>query len=221
MLVRPAQRVYRTFSQDSRYWDLYRPRAGDVVIATAPKCGTTWMQQIVASLIFQDAVPRALPAVSPWVEARFRSTPERTWAKLEGQTHRRFLKTHLPIDGLPLHDDAGYIHVARDGRDAVLSMHNHFSGFSEAQLEVFDRIGCEDPAIGRPYPRAHEAPLTFFRDWIRQPVEPDESPPGTTPSFFWTVRGYWAERHRPNLLLVHSEVRPRCRDATCRAIPRH
>ncbi|HMI90767.1 MAG TPA: sulfotransferase domain-containing protein [Polyangiales bacterium] len=203
MLVRPAQREYRTFTQDSRYWAGYRPRASDVVIATAPKCGTTWTQQIVCSLVFQDPAPRSLPLVSPWVEARFRSTAEQTRAQLEGQTHRRFLKTHLPIDGLPLHDEVKYIHVARDGRDAVLSMHNHFSGFSDAQLELFDRIGREDPAIGRPYPRPPADAMSFFRDWIGQPVEPEQSPPGSNPSFFWTTRSYWSERTRPNLLLVH------------------
>jgi aryl sulfotransferase len=203
MLVRPAQREYRTFAQDSRYWDGYRPRSGDVVIATAPKCGTTWMQQIVCSLIFQDPAPRSLPAVSPWVEARFRSTAEQMQSLLEGQTHRRFLKTHLPIDGLPLHDEVKYIHVARDGRDAVLSMHNHFTGFSEAQLELFDRIGREDPAIGRAYPRPPADPRAYFREWIRQPVLPEKSPPGSNPSYFWTVRGYWGERERPNLLLAH------------------
>jgi aryl sulfotransferase len=203
MQVRPAQREYRTFTQDSRYWDVYRPRPNDIVIATAPKCGTTWTQQIVCSLIFQDPTPRALPEVSPWVEARFRNTAEQMRTQLEGQTHRRFLKTHLPIDGLPLYDEVQYIHVARDGRDAVLSMHNHFTGFADAQIEVFDRIGLSDPAIGRPYPRLPEDPMAFFRGWIGQPVEPEKSLPGSTPSFFWTTRGYWNERRRPNLLLVH------------------
>ena len=203
MLVRPALREYRTFTQDSGYWAGYQPRASDIVIATAPKCGTTWMQQIVCSLVFQDSTPRPLPVVSPWVEARFRNTPEQLRARLEAQTHRRFLKTHLPIDGLPLYDEVKYIHVARDGRDAVLSMHNHFTGFSDPQLELFDRIGLEDPAIAREYPRLPADPLAYFRDWLRQPVDPERSSPGAAPSFFWTTRGYWRERERDHLLLVH------------------
>src|SRR5690348_6003647 len=203
MLVRPALREYRTWSLDSRYWDRYVPRPDDIIIATAPKCGTTWMQQIVSSLVFRDAQVRPLPSVSPWVEARFRYTASELRDALEAQRHRRFLKTHLPIDGLPLYDEVKYIHVARDGRDAALSMHNHFSGFTEAQLELFDRIGAEDPTIARDYPRAQEDPLAFFRDWIQQPVEPERSPPGAAPSYFWTARGYWSERTRPNLLLAH------------------
>ncbi|HEY9219631.1 MAG TPA: sulfotransferase domain-containing protein [Phenylobacterium sp.] len=202
MLVRPAEREYRSWTLDSRRWDDYVPRPGDVVIATAPKCGTTWTQQILTLLVFQDATPRSLPAISPWVEARFRSA-EQTSAQMEGLTHRRFLKSHLPVDGLPLFDEVKYIHVARDGRDAVLSMHNHFSGFTEAQLTFFDQIGLDDPVIGRPYPRAEIDPAGFFRDWLHQPAHPDDSPPGTNPSLFWIAQGYWDERKRPNLLLVH------------------
>ena len=76
MLVRSALREYRTWSLDSRYWDGYAPRPDDIIIATAPKCGTTWMQQIVSSLVFGDAQVRPLAAVSPWVEARFRFTAD-------------------------------------------------------------------------------------------------------------------------------------------------
>ena len=104
MLIRPAQREYRTWSLDSRRWGPYTPRPDDIVIATAPKCGTTWTQQIVGSLVFQDAKPRSIPVVSPWIDARFRGTTAEVHANIEAQTHRRFLKSHLPVDGLPLHD---------------------------------------------------------------------------------------------------------------------
>src|SRR6185437_8889095 len=128
MLVRPALRDYRTWVMDSRRWRPYRPRAGDVVIATAPKSGTTWMQQIVSSLVFQDPQPRSLYDVSTWIDARFLQSEAETYRAFEAQVHRRFPKTHVPVDGLPIDDEAFYIHVARDGRDAALSMHNHFTG---------------------------------------------------------------------------------------------
>jgi Sulfotransferase domain len=63
-----------------------------------------------------------------------------TYRAFEGQTHRRFPKTHLPIDGLPIYSEVQYIHVARDGRDAALSMHNHFTGFSKEKLKQFDEM---------------------------------------------------------------------------------
>ena len=203
MLVRPALREYRTWTLDSRYWGGYAPRPDDIVIATAPKCGTTWMQQIVSSLVFRDAEVRPLPAVSPWVEARFRFTADEVRDLLEAQRHRRFLKTHLPIDGLPLYDEVKYIHVGRDGRDAALSMHNHFTGFSEEQAARFDAIGREDPVIARPYERPPPKVRDYFRQWLAtKPVRGAvEGPP--SPFFFDIEAGYWAERKRPNVLLVH------------------
>ena len=203
MLVRPALREYRTWTLDSRYWGGYAPRPDDIVIATAPKCGTTWMQQIVSSLVFRDAQVRPLPAVSPWVEARFRFTADEVRDLLEAQRHRRFLKTHLPIDGLPLYDEVKYIHVARDGRDAALSMHNHFTGFSEEQVARFDVIGREDPVIGRPYQRPPPDVTEYFRQWIAtKPVRGAVEGPAS-PFFLDIEAGYWAERKRPNVLLVH------------------
>ena len=203
MLIRPPSREYRTWVLDSRYWDGYAPRPDDIVIATAPKCGTTWMQQIVSSLVFQDARVRPLPTVSPWVEARFRSTAEQVSKILADLPHRRFLKTHLPLDGLPFYDEVKYIHVARDGRDAAFSMHNHFTGFSAEQLARFDVIGLADPVIGRPYEQPSADLATYFRAWLAAKPERSsvEGPP--SPYFFDLEAGYWAERSRPNVLLVH------------------
>ncbi len=203
MLVRSALREYRTWTLDSRYWDGYAPRPDDIIIATAPKCGTTWMQQIVSSLVFGDAQVRPLAAVSPWVEARFRFTADEIQDILGAQRHRRFLKTHLPIDGLPLYDEVKYIHVARDGRDAVLSMHNHFTGFSDEQTARFDAIGREDPVIARPYERPPADVRDYFRQWLAsKPVRGAvEGPPSLF--LFDLETGYWAERKRPNVLLVH------------------
>jgi aryl sulfotransferase len=203
MLIRPALREYRTWVLDSRRWDAYAPRPDDIVIATAPKCGTTWTQQIVASLVFQDAKPRPFPIVSPWVDARFRNTAAEVHAGLDAQTHRRFAKTHLPIDGLPLYDNVRYIHTARDGRDALMSMHNHFTSFARDHLETLDRIGLEDSTIGKPYPRLPASPAEYFRLWLSTPAVSGQLDGLPCPSFFELEAGYWAQRHRPNVLLVH------------------
>ena len=203
MLIRPALREYRTWSVDSRRWHGYEPRPGDIVIATSPKCGTTWTQQIVSSLVFQDAAVRALGKVSPWIDARFRGTVADTYSALAAQTHRRFIKTHLPIDGLPLYEEVTYVHVARSGRDAFMSMHNHFTANTQATIDTFDRIGLEDSTIGRPYPRLPADPAEFFRLWISTPAVPGQTDGLPSPSFFDLEVGYWAERGRPNLLLSH------------------
>jgi aryl sulfotransferase len=203
MPARPAERVYRTWIIDSGRWDHYRPRPGDVVIATYPKCGTTWMQRIVDLLVFQSPEPRPVMRISPWLDRRFPEPVEAVVARLEAQDHRRFLKAHLPADGLPIHVEVSYIHVARDGRDACLSYHNHGSGFTPEMLERLDRAGLGDEAIGRPYPRFPADPAEHFHRWLTVgavPGDPDGSP---LMSFFGFERSWWAERHRPNVLLVH------------------
>src|SRR5574340_877055 len=117
MLSRQATRVVRDWTCDSTRWSDYKPRAGDVIIATAPKVDTTWMQQIVNLLIFQSAQPRTLGQLSPWIDFRFRLPINEQLSLIEAQTHRRFLKSHLPLDALPIYDEVRYIHVARDARD--------------------------------------------------------------------------------------------------------
>jgi aryl sulfotransferase len=202
-MFRPALREYRTWAIDSRRWDFYEPRAGDIVIATASKCGTTWMQQIVGSLIFGDTIARPLSEISPWIDARAQAPASEMYRALAEQRHRRFLKTHLPVDALPMYDEVKYIHVARDGRDAVMSMHNHFTGFSDAQLKRFDRIGIEDISIGRRYPRLSSDPAEYFRLWISTAVVAGQTDGLPEPSFFDLEAGYWAERGRVNFLMVH------------------
>ena len=76
MLVRPATRIYRSWVADSRQWNAFRPRKGDIVIATYPKSGTTWIQQIVSLLIFQSPEPRPISEIAPWFDRReLESTP--------------------------------------------------------------------------------------------------------------------------------------------------
>ena len=203
MRIRPPEREYRTWAIDSRLWAEYQPRSGDIIIATAPKCGTTWMQQIVSSLVFQDAAPRALYNVSTWIDARFLRPLAETYRAFEAQTHRRFAKTHVPVDGLPIYEEVQYIHVARDGRDAALSMHNHFTGFSEDTLKQFDEIGLQDEHIRRPFPRFPSDPADYVRLWLTTPAISGQTDGTPYPSYFEFEAGYWAQRRRPNILLVH------------------
>ena len=193
------RRIVRTWHMDSTRWDSYRPRAGDIVIATYPKCGTTWTQRIVSALVFQSAEPRPM-AVSPWIDERFLGSLEEITARLEAQTHRRFLKSHLPFDALPVYHDVSYIHVARDGLDAMMSWHNHQRQYK--RMELLDKVGLADETIARTYPRPAEAPHEFFQDWIGANGPANESDVSAA-SFFDTERSYWAARDKPNVLMVH------------------
>ncbi|MEZ4869348.1 MAG: hypothetical protein R3C14_48950 [Caldilineaceae bacterium] len=44
--------TYQNHALDSTRWQHYQPHAGDIVIATSYKSGTTWTQEIVRRLIF-------------------------------------------------------------------------------------------------------------------------------------------------------------------------
>src|SRR5258706_6023976 len=136
-LERAPTREVRTPIMDSHRWDGFAARSGDVVVATYPKCGTTWTQRIVDLLIFQDPAPRPIMETAPWLDARFFAPVEDDLATLKAQTHRRAVKSHLPFDALPIYEGVKYIHVARDGRDAFISWHNHVSGFTpEAKMRI-------------------------------------------------------------------------------------
>src|SRR5580698_5044811 len=135
-LLRAPTRTYQNPFMDARRWDGYRPRDGDIVVATYPKSGTTWMQRIVDLLIHQTPDARPIMETYPFLEVVMMAPIEVQLATLEAQTHRRALKSHLPFDSLPVFDTVKYIHVARDGRDACFSMHNHIRGLTAEGLSI-------------------------------------------------------------------------------------
>lgn len=203
MLVRPALREYRSWVHDSRRWQHYRPREGDVVVCTYPKCGTTWMQRIVNLLIFRSPEPRPVSKLSPWYEMRVFAPVEALNETLEAQTHRRTVKTHLPLDGLPIFDEVRYIHVARDGRDTCLSFHHHLRSLTADTLVRFDKAGLEDPGIGRPFPPVPADPADYFHLWLTRSELDGFNDGYQNLPFLQFQATCWAERDRPNLLMVH------------------
>jgi hypothetical protein len=49
------------------------------------------------------------------------------------QTHHRFIKTHTPLDGIPLDSRATYLVVARNPLDAVESLHHQGANIDRAK----------------------------------------------------------------------------------------
>jgi aryl sulfotransferase len=204
-LLRPPTREFRTPAADCHRWDDFRPRDGDIVIATFAKCGTTWTQRIVDLLVFQSPEVRPFGEISPWLDATFFHPVEDDLATLEAQTHRRYIKSHLPFDALPVWEGVKYIHVGRDGRDASLSWQNHMQG---ALPELHQRIGAQAMALAAAsgkaptqQPTAPDDPREFLVQWLDQ-LEAPAAPSGEL-RFFDFEATYWRERNRPNLLFVH------------------
>jgi aryl sulfotransferase len=202
-LVRPARCECRSWAIDSRRWERYRPRADDIIIATYPKCGTTWTERIVGMLVSQSREPRPIRSYSIWLDCRFRETLDEALARLEAQPGRRILKSHLPLDAIPLYEEVRYIHVARDGRDAWASYYNHRRAYTPEALARFDRIGMEDPAINAPHPRADADPRSDFRNWLANVGRGAQDASVPEVDFFQCERSFWDERNRCNVLLAH------------------
>src|SRR5438552_491087 len=118
---------YRSVVADSARWESFPFRPGDIVISTPPKCGTTWMQRLVALLVFDDTELYApISRISPWLDMQL-APLEDVLSLLESQEHRRFIKTHTPLDGVPYDDRVTYVCVGRDPRDVAVSGAHHMS----------------------------------------------------------------------------------------------
>jgi aryl sulfotransferase len=177
---------------DSTVWNDFRFRPDDVVIGTYAKSGTTWVQHIVGQLIFRGRPDICVAELSPWVDLRLPAKEEKL-AALEAQTHRRFLKTHLPVDALRFSPEAKYIYVGRDGRDVVWSMHNHHSRANDLWYQLLNETpGLVGPPIERPTSDVRR----YFLDWLERDGWP-----------FWpfweNIASWWAIRELPNVLLLH------------------
>jgi aryl sulfotransferase len=197
-LLRAASRAVRSRTLDSVRWQEYRPRPDDIIIGTYSKCGTTWVQRIVSMLVFKSAAPRPINEDSPWLDGRTRDI-EATLARIEAQTHRRFLKTHLPFDALPVYEGVKFIHIGRDGRDAAMSLHNHMANFSADAIRRLNEVSRADEKFGDDYLPIPESPAEFFADWVA-----DGSGQGDEGASFFNVENtYWAARNETNMLLVH------------------
>ena len=184
-------REFHNHHFNSTVWNTFKFRDDDVIIATYAKSGTTWMQQIVSQLIFQGAEGVDVSHASPWVDLRI--MPPEAIAGLEDLQHRRFVKTHLPVDALVFSPKAKYIYIGRDGRDAVWSMYNHHVNANQTWYDALNKTpGRVGPPIEPPPESIHQ----YFRDWIDKDGHP-----------FWpfweNIGSWWAIRNLPNVKLMH------------------
>ena len=172
---------------DSTVWDDIQFRDDDIIIGTYGKSGTTWMQQIVSQLIFKGEENLPVSEMSHWVDLRI-PPKEVKLPMIDGQTHRRFLKTHLPVDALVFSEKAKYIYVASDGRDIAWSLYNHHLNANDAWYDALNNTpGRVGPPIAPPVGTTQE----YFENWL----DNDGAP-------FWpfweNIRSWWAIRNLPN-----------------------
>lgn len=197
---RPAWKLPRRYQdegRDSTRWLGFPFRDGDIVISTPSKTGTTWAQMICALLIFAEPqLPAPLARLSPWLD-HLVAPREEVYALLSSQQHRRFIKTHTPLDGLPLDPRVTYLVTARHPLDVAVSWYHQLANFDEARWRHL---------MGEPEPPAPPSPPEPLHDWLLRWIAKDTDPAEdleTLPGLLWHLTDAWGRRGEPNILLVH------------------
>lgn len=196
--------TYQNHHLDSTRWARFVPRTGDIVVATSYKSGTTLTQELVRQLIFAGDAPTvwqstALSSMCPWLDLRIPPLDE-VLDRLEAQSHRRSIKTHLPLDGLIYFPQLKYIVVGRDPRDVFMSLWNHYSRYTDTAYANFNDT---PDRVGAPLPPSGDDIHAFWQQWISRGW------------FAWEREGYpfwgnmhhtqswWDYRHLDNIYFVH------------------
>jgi aryl sulfotransferase len=186
---------YQTWLADSSRWDGFAFRPGDIVISTPAKCGTTWLQMICALLVFgDDRLPGPLTELSPWLDIRTESVAH-VFTTLAAQRHRRFIKTHTPLDGLPYDERVTYVGVGRDPRDVAISADHHLDNMNrEVLMEAVGNAPMPLDAQDRP-----ADPVVRFWRWVEDAAPPDEGLELT----LHHLDTFWERRRAANVVLLH------------------
>lgn len=191
---------YRYPVMDNARWDGFELRPGDVIISTPPKCGTTWTQMLCALVIFDGPeFPGTMDEMSPWLDMNTR-TKDEVHALLAAQTHRRFIKTHTPLDGLPRHPDVTYLIVGRDPRDVAVSFEHHMANTDVEKLmpALIAAVGADYLAEFPQSEPPSEDPTERLRVFIEQ-----EGDIACLASAVHHLQDGWNHRHAPNVSLFH------------------
>lgn len=191
-------RIYRTAIFDSTRWDGFVARAGDILVCTPIKSGTTWTQMVCALLVHQSpSFPEPLTRLSRWLE-RHREPIEDVLAAYAAQPHRRIIKSHTPLDGLPYFPAAQYVFCGRDPRDVFFSMRDHMAnGSEETVADARRRAGVPEDFE---FP---DDPDFLFALWLQTGAAEgleDGFPVGSVMSL---TKTFWEFRHLPNLHFLH------------------
>lgn len=162
----------------------FQASKADLLIATYPKSGTTWTQEVVDQILNEGDVEKCRRAPThvrmPFLEKVLTEDANLGMTRLEDMDRPRVIKTHLPIQLVP-HSfwEAGckVIYMARNPKDTVVSYYH------------FDRMNYNQPEPG-PWPQYLEKFMAGQLGWG---------------SWYDHVKGYWRERHNKTILCIFFE----------------
>ena len=162
----------------------YTPGAQDVIVMTFPKSGTNWMLQIAHQLIhhgkgeydhIHDVIPWPDVATMPGFMSRYAVPLAEATAWQSAPERKRVIKTHFDWDLIPYSPDAKYIAIIRDPKDVFVSSY------------FFLRDGLYGSA------------MPTVETWYRLFLSKNFMMGGSWAS---NAAGYWAQHHRPNVLVL-------------------
>ena len=163
-------RRYLSDDDDSARWAGFAFREGDVVVSTRSKSGTTWVQMVCMLLVLGEPdLPEPLAALSPWLDHRVEPV-EDVLARLEAQRHRRVVKTHTPLDGIPLDPRATYVVVGRHPLDLAVSLYHQGENLDRARIAELTGV---PPRARQPRPSLHDWLVRWTRTETTALEQPD------------------------------------------------
>jgi len=128
----------------------FKPRPDDVLITTAPKAGTTWMQNILHQLRSGgDPDFDSIDAAVPWLELpRAGLKHTEVLEVYDSMTSPRIFKTHCTYEQTPGTGTVNIIMSSRDPRDCMVSFYHHIMDMTDAarahgnfsQIQTFDDV---------------------------------------------------------------------------------
>jgi aryl sulfotransferase len=197
---------YTSPDEDSSRWWGFPLREGDIVISTRSKSGTTFMQMICLLLVHQTPdLPESLGALSPWLDWKVQHK-EVVWGLLDAQPFRRVIKTHTPLDGVPMDDGVTYIVMGRHPLDIAVSLYHQGDNIDRARVRELtgepeptpepDPGSGSDPA--RPRPSLHQWVRNFV-DWNPEPRQALDSLPG----LMLHLSDAWERQAEADVVLIH------------------
>jgi hypothetical protein len=178
-----AARRYRAGAAKNPLKDYVATRH-DVFVAAHVKSGTNWMMQIAHQLAFHGTGEyEHIHSVVAWPDVAMMGPMTHYAIPIEDPSvwmaspeQKRVIKTHFDFDWLPFSEEARYIIVIRDPKDVFVSSYFFF---------------------------VKNGPLSFsgfsVETWLEVFLT---SGMGVWSSWPVNTASYWAQRHRPNVLIV-------------------
>jgi hypothetical protein len=153
------------------------------------------MQMICALLVFgTPELPEPLGRLSPWLD-HLVAPRAAVLERLEQQEWRRIIKTHTPLDGIPIDPRADYIVVVRHPLDMAVSLYHQGDNIDRRRLA--ELTGASEPSSG-PRRSAHD----WLVEWIAAEADP-RTEMDSLAGVLWHLSDAWRRRDEPNVTLVH------------------